>query len=171
MKLKIEYMPVQDIKPYETNPRRNGDAVEDVARSIEEYGFRQPIVVDGDKVIVAGHTRYKAAQKLGLTEVPVVIADDLSEKQAAAYRLADNKTGQKATWDNKLLLDELDFIGDDFFTGFDMGGVFDILDENENDCIEENTAGVAYEIVFRSSDRAKIERIRDLWEDEQNLDL
>ena len=93
---------VDEIKPYENNPRNNDDAVDAVANSIKEFGWQQPIVVDIGGVIIAGHTRYKAAQKLGLKTVPVVIAKDLSEEQVKAYRLADNKSGELATWDDEL---------------------------------------------------------------------
>lgn len=85
-----------DIKPYEKNPRKNDEAVKYVAESIKEFGFKVPIVVDKDMTIVAGHTRYKAAKKLGLNEVPVIVADDLTDEQIKAFRLADNKTGEKA---------------------------------------------------------------------------
>jgi DNA modification methylase len=105
--MKIELRPLQDIRPYERNPRVNDQAVEAVARSIQEFGFRQPIVVDGRGLIIAGHTRYKAAIKLGLETVPVDVATDLTEAQIKAYRLADNKLGELATWDLDLLSEEL----------------------------------------------------------------
>ena len=82
---------IEEIKPYEKNPRKNDGAVDAVANSIEQFGFRVPVVIDKDNVIVCGHTRYKAAKKLGLDTVPCVIADDLTEEQIKAYRLADNK--------------------------------------------------------------------------------
>lgn len=90
---------LEEIKPYEKNPRKNDEAVEAVANSIKEFGFQQPIVVDKDGIIIAGHTRYKAALQLGLETVPVVTADKLTKEQARAYRLADNKTGELAGWD------------------------------------------------------------------------
>ena len=96
---------VTEIVPYENNPRVNDDAVDKVAESIREFGFQQPIVVDKDGVIIAGHTRLKAAKKIGLETVPVIQADDLTDEQAKAYRLADNKTNEFATWD----FDALDF--------------------------------------------------------------
>lgn len=105
--LEVVRMLVEDVVPYQNNPRHNDDAVDAVAASIAEFGFQQPIVVDKDHVIVVGHTRLKAAKKLGLKYVPVVIAD-LSEEQANAYRLADNKTGELATWDFDALKIELD---------------------------------------------------------------
>jgi ParB/RepB/Spo0J family partition protein len=88
--LKIIAKGISDIKPYENNPRNNDDAVDAVERSIKEFGWQQPIVVDKDNVIIAGHTRYKAAKKLGMKEVPVVVASNLSDEQVRAYRLADN---------------------------------------------------------------------------------
>jgi len=93
----IELRRIDQIKPYDKNPRHNDDAVDAVANSITEFGFRQPIVVDGDGVIVVGHTRYKAAQKLGMEEVPVHVATDLTPAQAKAYRIADNQTATIAT--------------------------------------------------------------------------
>ena len=98
---------LKDIKPYEKNPRKNDNAVEYVANSIKEFGFQQPIVIDKDGVIVAGHTRYKASKKLGLEKVPCVVADDLTDEQIKAYRLADNKVSEKSEWDFDLLQDEL----------------------------------------------------------------
>jgi DNA modification methylase len=105
--MKVELRKVTDIKPYEHNPRENDGAVEAVARSIREYGFRQPIVVDAEGVIVVGHTRWKAAQKLGLEMVPVHVATDLTPAQVRAYRIADNKVADLATWDMELLPIEL----------------------------------------------------------------
>lgn len=160
--MKVLELPLDHIHPYEKNPRRNDNAVEAVRKSIEAFGFQQPLVVDKNHVIIVGHTRFKAAQELGLKTVPAVVVD-MPEKQAAAYRLADNKTNQASVWDNKLLLEELDFIGDDFFTGFDISDTFDVLDEDENSVIDENTAGVEYEVVFKSADRERIERMIDLW--------
>jgi DNA modification methylase len=103
----IEQWPLERLKPYPDNPRRNDAAVEAVATSIREYGFRQPIVVDAEGVIVVGHTRWKAAQKLGLAEVPVHVARELTPEQARAYRVADNQTATIAEWDNELLAAEL----------------------------------------------------------------
>src|SRR5258708_33457379 len=99
--MQIEHRPLASIRPYENNPRLNDDAVEAVARSIREFGFRQPIVVDEAGVIVVGHTRYKAAVKLSLDYVPVHVATDLSPEQVRAYRIADNKTADLAEGDYK----------------------------------------------------------------------
>lgn len=101
--MKIEYRPIADIRPYESNPRRNDRAVAKVAESIRQFGFRQPIVVDADGVIIVGHTRYRAALELGLESVPVHVVTDLSPEQMKAYRIADNKTGSLATWDYEKL--------------------------------------------------------------------
>ncbi len=105
--MKIETRPLADIKPYQNNPRKNDAAVGAVAGSIREFGFRQPIVVDADGVVIVGHTRLKAAQQLGLDEVPVHVAADLSDAQKKAYRIADNQTASIATWDLELLPIEL----------------------------------------------------------------
>ena len=103
---KIVYKKVEDIIPYENNPRKNDDAVDFVANSIKEFGFKVPIILDKENVIVAGHTRLKAAEKLGLKEVPCIIADDLTDEQIKKFRIADNKTGEVAFWDNELLKEE-----------------------------------------------------------------
>jgi len=105
--MKITLRSIDSIKPYEHNPRKNDQAIKAVAASIREFGFRQPIVVDEDGVIVVGHTRWKAAQHLGMTKVPVHVAADLTAAQAAAYRLADNRSGEIAEWDFNLLPIEL----------------------------------------------------------------
>ena len=126
---------IAEIKPYEKNPRKNDEAVEYVANSIKEFGFKVPIVIGKNGVIVAGHTRYKAAQELGLEKLPCIIADDLTEEQVKAFRIADNKVGEFAEWDFDLLGEELDGIFDidmsDF--GFELN-----LDENEPQEIEED---------------------------------
>ncbi len=105
--MKIELRKLADIRPYDKNPRLNDNAVAAVAASIREFGFRQPIVVDTDGVIICGHTRYKAAVQLGLEKVPVHTAKDLTPEQIKAYRIADNKTGELAEWNYDLLPIEL----------------------------------------------------------------
>lgn len=115
-------MAISDIKPYPNNPRKNDDAVTATANSIKEFGWQQPIIVDKDNIIIAGHTRYKAAKQLNMDKVPVVVAKNLSKEQVKAYRLADNKTGEIAVWDYEFLDDELaniiDFDMEDF--GFEQ---------------------------------------------------
>src|SRR5215510_3134869 len=105
--MKIEMRRLADIKPYHNNPRLNDAAVDAVAASIKEFGFRPPIVVDEEGVIVVGHTRYKAAIKLGLEQVPVHVAVGLSPAQAKAYRIADNQSATLSAWDQELLPIEL----------------------------------------------------------------
>ena len=116
--MNVELRDIQAIRPYEGNPRLNDQAVEAVAKSLREFGFRQPIVVDGDGVIICGHTRWKAAQKLGLKQVPVHVATDLTPAQVKAYRVADNQTASLAEWNYDLLPLELkDLAGMDFDLG------------------------------------------------------
>lgn len=103
---------ISDLIPYSKNPRKNDDAVKYVMNSIKEFGFKVPIVIDKNNVIVAGHTRYKASKKLKLKEVPCIVADDLSEEQIKAFRLADNKVGEFAEWNFNLLDEELNNVLD-----------------------------------------------------------
>lgn len=99
----IENMQLTDIVPYENNPRHNNNAVSAVAESIKTFGFKVPIVIDSNNVIITGHTRYKAAQKLELDQVPVIKASDLTPDQVNAFRLADNKVAEFSTWDEDKL--------------------------------------------------------------------
>jgi len=114
----IEIRDIDSVKPYERNPRLNDKAVDAVAASLKEFGFRQPIVIDSDSVIIAGHTRWKGAKKLGLDKIPVHVAVDLTPEQVRAYRLADNKSGEIAEWDMEILPIEISELK---ATGFDMG--------------------------------------------------
>ena len=137
--MQVQSMKIDEVKPYPNNPRNNDDGVEAVANSIKEFGWQQPIVVDKDNVIIVGHTRYKAAKKLGMKEVPVVVASNLSDEQVRAYRLADNKTGELTDWDMSLLDDELADIADidmsDF--GFDLDLDDDEVEVQEDDFDDE----------------------------------
>lgn len=111
---------IDSIHPYGNNPRKNEAAVQPVANSIKEFGFKVPIIIDSSGEIVTGHTRYKAAKLLGMTEVPCIVADDLSEKQIQAFRLADNKVGEFSEWDEAALAQEIAAL-----TGsFDMSELF-----------------------------------------------
>ena len=103
----IQEILIDDLKPYENNPRKNDSAVEAVKKSIQQFGFKEPIVIDKDNVIVCGHTRLKAAKLLGLEKIPCVIADDLTPEQIKAFRLIDNKTAELAEWDFEKLENEL----------------------------------------------------------------
>lgn len=128
--MKIEKLKTVDIKPYFRNPRKNDDAVEGVAESIQAFGFQNPIILDKDNVIIAGHTRWKAALKLDLKELPCIIAD-LPEEYVKAYRIADNKYGEKSEWDFALLKDEFEDLDTGEFdlelTGFDMSEIEEMM--------------------------------------------
>ena len=135
--MEIKMIKVEELKPYENNPRMNDDAVKLVANSIKNFGFKVPIIIDKNGVIVAGHTRYKASQELGLKEVPCIIADDLTEEQIKAFRLADNKVSERATWDYDLLDMELSDILDINMEDFGFA-IQDInLDINDDDFIQD----------------------------------
>jgi ParB-like chromosome segregation protein Spo0J len=149
--MKIKEIEISKVIPYARNPRNNVDAVAGVAASLKEYGWQQPIVVDSEMVVVVGHTRLLAAQQLGFEMVPVHIASDLSPQQIKAYRLADNRVGENATWDNELLKIEFDDLESDGFdldlTGFTADEINKkeeeyttnddnfLIDENENSVI------------------------------------
>ena len=144
--MKVQEIAITKIKPYEKNPRRNDAAVDAVAASIREFGWKQPIVVDPSTMeIIAGHTRYKAAKKLGLSVVPCVMADDLTAEQIKAYRLADNKTAELAEWDFNALEAEL----------FELSEKFDMSDFGFD--IEEISAdGFGDEFSLPSGDKGEL---------------
>lgn len=125
--MEIIYKNIDELIPYENNPRLNDEAVEYVKNSIKEFGFKVPIVIDKDNVIIAGHTRIKASKELGIKDIPCIIADDLTEEQVKAFRLADNKVSEKSMWDYTKLDEELDSILD-----IDMS-IFDFDINNAND--------------------------------------
>ena len=147
-RMQIVYRSIKDILPYEKNPRINGEAVPVVKESIKEFGFRIPIVIDVNDVIVAGHTRVKAAKELGMEEVPCTIADDLTEEQIKAFRLIDNKSAEIATWDEELLQQELSEILDIDMSmfGFEEGET-DFADEIEDNTYTMKTNIPQYEIT------------------------
>ena len=128
--MKIEQVKIEELIPYENNPRVNELAVNDVVESLVRYGFQQPIVCDKKMVIIAGHTRYKAAQLIGMDKVPVIIAN-LSEEKASEYRIADNKTGEGADWDWEKLEIELSNLDSSFleFMDFELDG-FQLEEKN-----------------------------------------
>lgn len=131
--MQIFEMQPSELIPYENNPRHNDGAVDAVAESIKQFGFKVPIVIDKDNIIIAGHTRHKAALKLGLDAVPVIRADDLTDEQVRAFRLADNKTAELAEWDESMLAEELAAID-----GIDMADFgFEMQDKEDQD-EEEN---------------------------------
>lgn len=106
--IKIEYVDIDKLKPYENNPRNIENAIEPVKNSIENFGIKVPFVVDKDYVIITGHTRYQACLELNIKQVPCIIAEDLNEIQAKAFRLADNKVAEFSSWDFDILADELE---------------------------------------------------------------
>lgn len=125
---------IGELKPYENNPRHNENAVPYVVESIKRYGFKNPIIIDKDNVIVAGHTRYLASKELGLNEVPCIVADDLTEDEIKEFRLVDNRTAEMSEWDDELLASELSDID---FGDFDFG--FDIEEiESDTEVIEDD---------------------------------
>jgi len=134
--MNIIQAPIAQVIPYENNPRKNSDAVAVVAKSLKEYGWQQPIVVDKSWEIIVGHTRYLAATDLGYSEVPVVVADKLTPEQVKAYRIMDNKSGEFSDWDQTLLIEELqsllDEIDDFEITGYTERELFDMTHEDEN---------------------------------------
>lgn len=130
--MEIIYKSTNEIEPYENNPRNNNEAIEKVAASITDYGFRVPIVIDSNNIIVAGHTRYKAALKIGCESVPCIVIDDLTPEQIRAYRLIDNKTAEYSSWNFEMLEKELKSLDIDIseFEFPDLGEILDISDDD-----------------------------------------
>ena len=158
--MQIKLAEISNIKPYENNPRKLSEqAIEKVAMSLKEYGFRQPIVVDKNMVIVAGHTRYRASKKLGLKQVPISIIDNLSEEQINAYRIADNRTAEESEWDSELLKMEIkDLEAKDF--------KLDLLGFNEdqlNDMLFEEKQGLTDEDEVPETPEEPISKLGDIW--------
>ena len=162
---------ITEIQPYEKNPRKNDEAVQYVANIIKEFGFKVPIVIDKNGVIVAGHTRYKAAQELGLEKLPCIIADDLTEEQVKAFRLADNKVGEVAEWDFDLLGDELDGIFDIDMSDFGFDSDFEVSGESSGEPAEPKAETSfnyteQYGVIVMCSDEAEQEQIYNRLTDE-----
>ncbi len=141
--MKVKQTAIDDIIPYARNPRKNGDAIAKVAASLKEFGWQQPIVVDSEMVVIAGHTRLAAARKLGMEKVPVVIADGLTPAQVKAYRLADNRVSQEAQWDDELLSVELEELLADGYnlseTGFDEDELASLLAQEIEGLTDEDS--------------------------------
>ena len=158
--MKIEIADITSIKPYENNPRKLSEtAIEKVAMSLKEYGFRQPIVVDKYRVIVAGHTRFRASKKLGLKQVPVSVIDNLTEEQINAYRIADNRTAEESEWDNELLKMEIKELEAKDFK-------LDLLGFNEdqlNDILFEEKQGLTDEDEVPETPEEPISKLGDIW--------
>lgn len=155
-KLEVQNFKIEEIHPYENNPRFNKDAVSKVAASIKKFGFKNPILVDKNNVIIAGHTRLEAAKKLKLEEVPCIVAFDLNEKQAKALRLADNKVAEFSTWDFVKLDAELAELGDSFdFSDFGFGEDFVEQDEDEPKEPREISIESNYQVIIDCADETE----------------
>ena len=148
---------IDELKPYLNNPRFNDDAVEYVANSIKEFGFKVPIIIDKNNEIVAGHTRYKASIELGLEEVPCIVADDLSEEQIKAFRLADNKVSEKAQWNIELLEEELADLDIDMSDyGFEDLDIDDVYENIERKDLSNNDF-TKFEIIIKCDDEIDLQ--------------
>jgi len=158
--MQIDVLPIESVIPYIRNPRDNSGAVDKVAASLKEFGFRQPIVVDEEMVVIAGHTRLLAAKKINLTEVPIHIATTLTKQQVKAYRLADNRVSQEAVWDNDLLALELDELKlDDYdldLTGFDVDEIADLL-------ADDPAEGLTDEDSVPEIPETPVTKVGDVW--------
>lgn len=159
---------LEELIPYEKNPRKNDEAVQYVTNSIKEFGFKVPIIIDKNNIIVAGHTRYKASKELGLKEAPCIIADDLNDEQIKAFRLADNKVGEMAEWDFNVLGEELGEINFDM-SEFGFDGINIDVDEFDTDFkLPDGDKGNIEQITFTlASEQATLIRSAlDLVKDE-----
>lgn len=161
--MEIKNFKLDELIPYEKNPRKNDDAVQYVAESIKQFGFKVPIIIDKNNIIIAGHTRYKASIQLGLEEVPCIIADDLTEEQVKAFRLADNKVSEKAEWDFELLEEELENIIDIDMEDFGFLDInVDFEDESvDTDGAEEYTTKVDVPQYQITGDEPRLEELVD----------
>lgn len=173
--MNIIEMNVEELIPYENNPRKNDDAVEKVALSISAFGFKVPIVIDQNNVIVTGHTRLKAAKKLGITKVPCIKADDLTDEQIKAFRLADNKVAEFSQWDEEKLMKELEELGeiDMSLYGFDFPDDND-EDEEQDDTYTDKTNIPQYDITGDVPDLSELvdeQKTNELLEEIENSGL
>lgn len=170
--MEVKMVKIEDLKPYPNNPRFNDEAVEYVANSIKQFGFKVPMIIDKNNEIVAGHTRYKASLQLGLKEVPCIIADDLTDEQIKAFRLADNKVSEKSQRNYDLLDEELADIVDIDMSEFDFDVVLDNdeygtdfdLPNGEKENIEQMTFTLTSEqadLIRGALDLVKIEDVKE----------
>lgn len=172
--MNIVEMAVNDLVPYENNPRKNDDAVEKVALSISAFGFKVPIVIDANNVIVTGHTRLKAAKKLGLKTVPCIKADDLTEEQIKAFRLADNKVAEFSEWDEEKLMKELDALGDIDMSLYGFAFPDDNEDDGEDDTYTAKTDIPQYDVQGETPDLSELideDKTNELLEEIESSDL
>lgn len=173
--MKIVDVNINDIIPYDKNPRNNESAVAPTKASIEAFGFQQPIVIDKNNVIVCGHTRYLAAKELGLEKVPCKIADDLTDDEIKAYRLADNKTAEFATWDFELLNSEIEDIDIDMSEfGFDDWEDIEAEEYEVDDKYTKKREIPQYEITGENPDIEELvddAKVNELIRDIENSNL
>lgn len=157
--MNIQSVNINNLKPYENNPRNNKDAIDYVMNSIKEFGFKVPLVIDKQNVIVCGHTRYLAAKKLHMKELPCIVADDLTDEQIKAFRLADNKVSEFSEWDMELLNDELlDIDLDMDMFGFGFEDDEEIKEPKERDDLSDKVAET-YEVIIECADELQQEEI------------
>lgn len=164
---------VDELIPYENNPRKNDEAVDKVALSISAFGFKVPIVIDAKNVIVTGHTRLKAAKKLGLKTVPCIMADDLTEEQIKAFRLADNKVAEFSDWDEEKLMQELEALGDIDMSLYGFEFPEDTGDD-EDDTYSDATNVPQYDVQGETPDLSELideAKTNELLDEIENSDL
>jgi len=165
---------VDDLIPYENNPRKNDEAVDKVALSISAFGFKVPIVIDANNVIVTGHTRLKAAKKLGIKTVPCIKADDLTDEQIKAFRLADNKVSEFSEWDEEKLMKELEALGDIDMSLYGFEFPDDNDEDGEDDTYSDNTNVPQYDIQGEQPDLSELVdtgKTQELMDEIENSDL
>lgn len=150
--MKIVEKNINELVMYENNPRKNDEAVKYVAESISQFGFKVPVIIDKDNVIVAGHTRVKAAKKLKLKTVPCIVADDLTPEQIKAFRLADNKVSEFAAWDIDLLNDELDYICNINMSDFGFDDLETNMIDGDKEIVEDDVPSVPEKPITQYGD-------------------
>ena len=171
--MEVKNISIDSIKPYKNNPRDNEAGVDAVANSIKEFKWQQPIVVDENNVIIVGHTRYLAAKKLGLKEVPVKVATGLTPEQVKAYRLADNKTGELTNWDIDLLDEELDGIVNLDMSDFGFESNLDVSlaadDDSSTDVHTNYLKACGYQIELTDEEFNRLKAFLDKYVDENGV--
>lgn len=146
---------ITEVIPYDKNPRKNDKAVDKVANSIRSFGFRSPIIIDEHNVIICGHTRFKAAKKLCLKKVPCIVATGLTDAEIRAYRIADNKVGELAEWDNELLTSELELCEMNM-EDFGVETMSTDEDDNASDDIDVKSA---FEVIVECKNESEQEKV------------